>query len=193
VGTDRRILIVAINRQLVVCPDNGLITWAWRLHRGATAHELIWRPRESSSRFHGRDIMAPAAAHLSRGADARELGPELDPDAATMLTDLRAQPSGSGRIAGRVVHIDRFGNLITNIDQAAIRKAETASPGRSLAIRIGGQAVFGLGRTYADGEAGRPLALIGSRGYLEIAIRGGSAQHYLGIRLGDAVDLGTVA
>jgi S-adenosyl-L-methionine hydrolase (adenosine-forming) len=67
VGTDRRILIVEINQQTVVCPDNGLITWAWRRLGAARAYELTWRPPETSSTFHGRDIMAPVAAMLACG------------------------------------------------------------------------------------------------------------------------------
>src|SRR2546422_431302 len=64
VGTDRRILIAAINGSTVVCPDNGLITWAWRLHPDGSARELTWRPVKHSHTFHGRDIMAPAAGMI---------------------------------------------------------------------------------------------------------------------------------
>jgi S-adenosylmethionine hydrolase len=91
------------------------------------------------------------------------------------------------------VHIDRFGNGVTNIDQAAIRQVETVFPGRSLAVRIGGQVIAGLSRTYADGDSGRLLALIGSRGYLEIAVNGGNVQQIFNIHPGDAVTIGTVA
>src|SRR6185436_17867190 len=69
VGTDRRVLAVRINRQWVICPDNGLITWTWRLHQPAQAYAVQWRPRTSSRTFHGRDVMAPVAAMLASGTE----------------------------------------------------------------------------------------------------------------------------
>jgi S-adenosylmethionine hydrolase len=195
VGTSRPLLYLEAHTHRFIAPDNGVLS----LVMGRPPEILLrrldnpaWRRPFVSPTFHGRDIMAPAAAHLSRGADVREVGPEFNPNAVTVLTDLRAQPSDDGRVTGRVVHIDRFGNLVTNVPQAAIRKVETVFSGRTLAVRIGEQMITGLSATYADGEAGRPLALIGSRGYLEIAVNGGNAQHYFGIRPGDAVNLGTV-
>lgn len=196
VGTSRALLYLEAHTHRFIAPDNGVLSLVMGLPPAMLLRRLdnpAWRRPRVSPTFHGRDIMAPAAAHLSRGADVREVGPELDPGAVAMLTDLRAQPSDDGRITGRVVHIDRFGSLITNVDQAAILKAQTVSPGRTLAVRIGGQVITGLSGTYADGDTGRPLALIGSRGYLEIAVNGGNAQHYFGIRPGDGVNLWMVA
>jgi len=195
VGTSRALLYLEAHTHRFIAPDNGVLSLVMDLPSAVSLRRLdnpAWRRPCVSATFHGRDIMAPAAAHLSRGADVREVGPELNLDDVTMLTDLRAEPCEDGRIAGRVVHIDRFGNLITNVDQAAIRKAQTVSPGRVLAVRIGDEVITGLSRTYADEDAGRPLALIGSRGYLEIAVNGGSAQLYFGIRPGDGVNLWTV-
>lgn len=192
VGTSRALLYLEAHAHRFIAPDNGVLSLVMDLPPAMSLRRLdnqAWhRPRVSAT-FHGRDIMAPAAAHLSRGVDAREAGPELSPNAVTMLADLRAQPSDDGRITGRVVHIDRFGNIITNVDPAAIRKAGSVSAGRSWAVRVGGQVVSGIRRTYADGDPGRPLAVIGSRGYLEIAVNGGNAQQYFGIRPGDAVIL----
>lgn len=196
VGTTRALLYLEAHAHRFIAPDNGVLSLVMGRPPAMTLRRLdnpAWRLPRVSPTFHGRDIMAPAAAHLSRGADVCAVGPELNLDAVTMLTDLRAQASEDGRITGRVVHIDRFGNLITNVDQAAIRKAETVSPGRALAVRIGGQVITGLSGTYADGGTGRPLALIGSRGYLEIAVNGGNAQQYFGIRPGDSVNLWMVA
>lgn len=192
VGTSRALLFLEAHSHRFLAPDNGVLSLVMSLSIPISLRRVdnpAWRRSHVSSTFHGRDIMAPAAAHLSRGADVRELGPELNPDAVTLLTDLRARPSADGRITGRVVHVDRFGNLITNIGQAAIRDSESVSARRSLSIRIGGQVISGLSRTYAEGDAGRPLALIGSRGYLEIAVNGGNAHQYFGIGPGDAVNL----
>jgi hypothetical protein len=142
-----------------------------------------------SATFHGRDILAPCAAHLSRGMDVRELGSELGPADMTLLTDLRAKRSAKGGITGRIIHIDRFGNLVTNIDAALLGSSGAFAHGHPAAIRLAGQAIVGLCRTYADGEAGRPLALVGSRGYLEIAVTAGSAQRHFGVGKGDAVEV----
>src|SRR5437763_10942624 len=107
VGTRRRLLIIKINRQRVICPDNGLITWAWRLHENAKAYELTWRPKQSSQTFHGRDIMAPVAGMLARGRSIKSLTTRID---LPLLLDIK--PATSKR--GEVIHIDRFGNAITN-------------------------------------------------------------------------------
>src|SRR5438105_813116 len=67
VGSQRRLLVVRVGSQFIVCPDNGLITWTWRRHPGARAFELMWRPRHASDTFHGRDVMAPVAARIAAG------------------------------------------------------------------------------------------------------------------------------
>src|SRR6185503_8133377 len=78
VGTDRRLLAVEVNRQLVVCPDNGLITWSWRRHNGGRAHEITWKPANPSATFHGRDIMAPVAGMLAAGEPPAKLSRTVD-------------------------------------------------------------------------------------------------------------------
>src|SRR5207248_10288459 len=105
VGTDRRILITELNRQTVICPDNALITWALRRLGPGTTYELTWRPQASSSTFHGRDIMAPAAAMIAAGTPVAELArPMSDP----ILLNLWPA-DGSARNAA-IIHIDQFGN-----------------------------------------------------------------------------------
>ena len=176
VGSDRRILVVEINRQTAVCPDNGLITWAWRRIGGARAYELTWRPGQSSTTFHGRDIMAPAAGMLARGEPVEKLArPITDP----ILLDL-APSTGNG---ARVVHVDVFGNATTNMDH------ETAQRFSGKSFRVGNHRIGSLRRTYVDVAPGTPLALIGSSGLLEIAVRDGSAEDQLGLRVGDVVSV----
>lgn len=180
VGTDRRILVVEINRQRVVCPDNGLITWSWRLHAGGRAHELTWRPPRLSDTFHGRDVMAPAVGMLASGTALRELAARAVEPA---LLDLAPAPPGEGR--GRVIHVDHFGNATTNIAAELLRDAS------GVEVRVRGRRVrpLRLKRTYWDVAPGKPLALIGSAGLLEIAVRDGSAAEQLKIRVGDEVEL----
>jgi S-adenosylmethionine hydrolase len=179
VGTDRRILIAEINRQHVVCPDNGLITWAWRRLGPGRAFELLWRPQDSSSTFHGRDIMAPAAAMIACGQPPDELARPID---NPVLLDLR--PATAEKSSARIIHIDHFGNATTNLHADVFKTL-----GHPV-VSIRGQTVGKLRRTYWDVPPGKGLALIGSSGLLEIAVRDGSAAEQLKICVGDEVVLG---
>jgi S-adenosylmethionine hydrolase len=190
VGTDRAILYLETEQQRFLAPDNGVLSLLMspdrelRLRR--VENSRLRRPAVSPT-FHGRDIIAPAAAHLSKGLDAQRLGPETDAAKTVHISGLRAGLASDGTLLGRVIHIDRFGNLITNIDAIALRQLETIQAGRSPVVVIGDLVVTAIVRTYAEGGAGRPLALIGSRGYLEIAVRAGSAQALTHARRGDPV------
>jgi len=192
VGTDRRLLIARIKDQFVVAPDNGLITWAWRLH-ATTPGQSAAPPRlpspqvfeitrtfaGASSTFHGRDILAPIAGMLARGVATSELAHPIDnPILLDNLVPARGDDS-----RGSVIHIDHFGNATTNIRQDALR----AKP--SVNVRINRRTIGKLKRTYWDVAPGKPLALIGSSGLLEIAVRDGSAHDDLKVRVGDEVVL----
>ncbi len=172
VGTERRLIVALVNGSTVVCPDNGLITWAWRRHHGGPARELTWRPAVSSHTFHGRDIMAPVAGRIAAGK-ALEF-PTVEP----VLLDLDVSPTNR---AGVIIHVDVYGNATTNI--LAI---EQPPAGRWIAR---GRDLGPLRRTYADVPAGLPLALVGSSSLVEIAVNSGSAAAVLGLRVGDAVAL----
>jgi len=174
VGSQRRVLRVDLHRQHVLCPDNGLITWAWRRLDPGVAYELTWRPANPSATFHGRDILAPAAAMLLSDPAAPELaGPAVDP----IL--LAITPAANHPAEAEVIHIDHFGNATTNVPAEAI----TAPSPR--VIRIARRSLGPVRRTYADVAHGEPLALVGSSGLLEIAVRNGNAAAALGLRVGD--------
>jgi len=130
--------------------------------------------------------MAPAAGYLSKGLEAKQLGPEVDAAGAVHIDGLRAGLTADGTLLGRVIHIDRFGNLITNIDAVALRRLATIQE-RALTVVIGDLVITGIVRKFADVAAGRLLALIGSRGYLEIAVNAGSSQKLTNARRGDPV------
>lgn len=183
VGTKRRLLIARIKQQWLVCPDNGLITWAFRRHGVEKTYELTWRPPKSrlSNTFHGRDVMAPVAGMLAAGEPAEGLGRPMDDP---VLLDIAPADPANG--VAKVIHIDHFGNATTNLSHDDLRKL-----GRP-AVRVGGKRIGRLRRTYWDVEPGRPLALIGSSGLLEIAVRDGSAADALQLRAGDEVALETV-
>jgi S-adenosylmethionine hydrolase len=176
VGTQRRLLIVELAGQIIVCPDNGLITWAWRRHGGGKAHEITWRPEKISNVFHGRDIFAPIAGKLAAGHAIRTIARPIDD---LILLDM--SPADEGAASGCVIHVDHFGNATTNLLYDRIRKQ------RIKTIRIKGKSVGTLKRTYHDVAPGKPLALIGSSGLVEIAVRDGSAAERMKIRVGDPV------
>jgi S-adenosyl-L-methionine hydrolase (adenosine-forming) len=175
VGTTRPLIVVEVENQLVVCPDNGLITWTWRRH-SCDAYELIWRPGRASSTFHGRDIMAPAAAMLATGHDFDAIaGESTEPN----LLNIALADAATGR--GQVIYIDHFGNCTTNIPA-----------GEPIAGRVSakGRVIGPIRQTYADADSGAPLALIGSSGLVEIAARNASAAQTLGLAVGDEVLIG---
>jgi S-adenosylmethionine hydrolase len=173
VGSERRLVVVRVNGQIVLAADNGLITWAWRRLPTDGAYELTWRPRTPpSNTFHGRDVFAPAALMLARRTPLRRLARPIDDP---ILLDLHAARSLSE--AGTILHIDHFGNAITNVP------AELLADAAPRAIRVGRRAIP-FARTYADVPQGKPLALIGSSGLLEIAIRNGHAARQLKLAVG---------
>jgi hypothetical protein len=190
VGTDRAILYLEAGGQRFIAPDNGVLSLVMPAGRGLLLRRVEnprLRPAAVSPTFHGRDIIAPAAAYLSKGLAADQLGPEVDAAAAVRITGLRAVPAADGTLLGRIVHVDRFGNLLTNIDAAALRQLHPLRPDRPPAVLVGDHAVTGIVTTYAEAAEGGLLALVGSRGYLEIAVNAGSAQALTNARRGDPV------
>ncbi len=178
VGSGRRILVVKLKEQTIICPDNGLITWAWRRLGPGSAHELTWRPPSSSDTFHGRDVMAPAIAMLACG---QRLGTISRPiDDPVLLTIAPAEPAST---RATVLHLDHFGNATTNMDRSVIEQRKGGI------FKVRGRTIGKLRRTYWDVAPGKPIALIGSSGLLEIAIRDGSAAEKLRLRVGDEVRL----
>jgi S-adenosyl-L-methionine hydrolase (adenosine-forming) len=174
VGSERRVLAVRICRQTIVCPDNGLVTWTWRRHRGGRAFEVLWRPRHSSNTFHGRDVMAPMAARIAGGGQWQRWCPAIDDP--KLLDVAPADSPGEAE----VIHVDHFGNATTNVP------VELIEGRRCSRIQVRGHRVP-LRRTYADVSVGESVALIGSSGLLEIAVRNGSAARELGIQAGNIV------
>lgn len=166
VGTARRAICVVTHRFLAVGPDNGLLSFIppeKRLNVFEITSPKYTLP-DPSPVFHGRDIFAPAAAHLANGLVPGELGPKLA--GMTELGWLAPQPAPDG-MKGVVIAVDRFGNLITNIEGAAAPANATVT---LESTRLGP-----IRRTYADVEEDTALALTGSSGFLEIAVRNGSA------------------
>ena len=190
VGTERDILLVEHDHHYFMAPDNGLLgrmldeaedAAVFRLDMDALERLDIQTP---SKTFHGRDIFAPAAAHLSCGADPSEFGPAVDD--LIRLEVPRAKVFSDG-IRGEVIHVDSFGNLITNVP---VRLLEEIGGGEHAIIEVSGRQVSGVTRSYMEAERGGLVAVIGSTGLLEIAIRDGDAHRKLGVGRGDPVLVG---
>ena len=141
-----------------------------------------WLARISNT-FHGRDIFAPAAAHLSLGVPLDALGEPIDD--WVKLSECTNAPRLGEEIVGRVVHIDRFGNAVTNIGEELLAGMDHAR----VVVRVGSHSLHGIKTTYAAAAAGEAIALISSSWHVEIAVREGSAALMLGMRLGDEVVL----
>jgi len=198
VGTERRAIILRTPSADFVAPDNGVLSYviqqfsAKPVEGGVSQHQIelesglqavaitkpeFWRSPVSST-FHGRDIFAPVAAHLSLGVSLMDFGEAIT--SVTVLPLSYPYQAPDGTLIGHILHIDNFGNLITDI------KNEHLSPLKQpITIEVGNQRIAGLSRTYA-GSSGL-LALIGSSGYLEVSLSGGNASTFLNAEVGDEV------
>ena len=171
VGTDRRLIALEVDGHRFVVPDNGLIGGVLRGRDLAGIWEIrnpdLRRPVVSPT-FHGRDILAPAAAHLLRGGSPSELGPKLDN--VVVLSSLEPVEDEQG-LVGEVVFLDSFGNLITNIPRDRLGSVEPSG----WSVEILGHRIDGMIRTYAQRQAGTLVALIGSSNRVEVAVVNGDA------------------
>jgi S-adenosylmethionine hydrolase len=186
VGTDRGIIAARADGQCFIAPDNGLLTPILSGNASATIHRVINEKifRHPVSRtFHGRDIIAPVAAHLSVGLSLEDVGPAVAPGEIHDREEADAKRIGADGIEGRIISIDRFGNLVTNIHARDL----TDSAGAHLSFQAGDAHIAGLSETYAQGAPGKPIALVGSRGTIEIAVREGSAARVLNLTRGAVV------
>jgi len=203
VGSARRAIAAQLSHGVFVGPDNGVFSYVMAEEEVEAVVELA-NPRYHlsavSRTFHGRDIFAPAAAHLAAGVPIEKLGPPVrDP----ILLPLPRLELSTRAATGVVLHTDHFGNAITSIgrllwhgDELSLLPAfrpDAEEHGRFLAqrasVRVAGREMRGVHGTYADVEPGGLLALVGSEGHLEIAVREGSGAERLDLQPGDPVKL----
>jgi len=210
VGSQRRAIILRTPLACFVAPDNGVLSYViqsyledrvdpgpgWLAGSDRLVEVTLSREVETvaitnsrffrspvSPTFHGRDIFAPVAAALTMGFPAIEFGQRLTSVAMLPLSRPNKRPDGS--LVGHILHIDNFGNLITDI------KGDDLPPPDEVTVEVGGQLISRLSGTYADGSG--LLAVVGSSGYLEIALKGGTASSLLGARIGDEVTVRPVS
>ncbi len=178
VGSARRPIIVSAGGHFFVGPDNGLFTY---IYDRESAHEIFHVTAEkyfrqpTSTTFHGRDIFAPVAAALSKGVEVEAFGAVISDE---VRLDSLAPEVKNGRVEGRIIHIDRFGNCITNITRDVFNAGH---------LVINGETISDFRDFYADNPRNGPFAIWGSAGFLEISINGDSAAKKLGIKAGDRI------
>jgi S-adenosylmethionine hydrolase len=195
VGTDRRAVILRTPAADFVAPDNGVLSYVMRPYaagqavdghqplEGAEAFAItesrFWRSPVSPT-FHGRDIFAPVAAHLSLGTPPSAFGEPVN--SLTVLPLPQPRRNSDGALVGNILHVDNFGNLITSITGGDL----SGKPGE-ITVEVGGEVIRGLSVTY--GAADGLLALIGSSDHLEISLKNGDAGAFLDVGVGDEVTI----
>lgn len=186
VGSSRRPIVIKVRGQLFVGPDNGIFSYVCD---GASAEVFHLTNRQyfrgpTSATFHGRDIFAPVAAALAGGVDPAEFGAAIAD--FIQLPSLRPITTRGGKIEGRIIHIDRFGNCITNLGAAELPDDLIAA---GATLLINGKTVSSFRKFFAEKSAGRVklFGIWGSAGFLEIAVANGSAAKLLEAKRGDEV------
>jgi S-adenosylmethionine hydrolase len=187
VGSTRKAIAVETGGQFFVGPDNGVLSFALRRQKVGT---IRWLQNEDyfltpvSRTFHGRNIFAPVAAHLSRGVRLSRLGPAVK---GLIRLPWPEPARDRGKLQGEIICLDRFGNAITNLEL----KSGAQGEGRFVRCEVhgAGRWIIPLHSHYQAVEPGRAVALIGSLGLLELAINAGSAEKKLGLKRGMRVDL----
>jgi len=187
VGTERRPLLVTAENQYFVAPDNGVLSLIYEreqnvVARHVTAEHYYLQP--VSKTFHGRDVFAPVAAWLSKGWQTSSMGEEITDYKKFALPKPKAT---DGVVKGIVMRVDAFGNLVTNFRTEDL--PEGALTNGTVKLQVGDQAVSRMVPTFASGNAGEPVAYVGSSGYIEIAVNKGSASRTLSIGRGTPVVL----
>jgi S-adenosyl-L-methionine hydrolase (adenosine-forming) len=183
VGGTRRAIALHLSTGILVGPDNGIFTEFLQqpiLHAIELNYPQYWRVPNPSHTFHGRDIFAPVAAHIASGVPLTEIGKSIDPSTLIQHPIPPCTPTPTGFI-GTIQHIDRFGNSITTIPGKYVQ-------GKAWSVQIGKRSIPGH-KTYGDVPPGTPLSLIGSHGWVEIAISGGDAHFQLRLNWDDEVEV----
>jgi S-adenosylmethionine hydrolase len=186
VGTNRRPIIVASEKGYFIAPDNGVLSYIYAEEkisevREITADHYFLKPR--SGTFDGRDVFAPAAAWLSKGVSFTSFG--------EVITDYKKydlpQPVRVNQsvLRCKIIYVDRFGNLVSNLSREIFRECLDASEKRRFAFQVGGEhTISKISRSYAEGEKGELIALFGSSGFLEFSVNQGSASKLTALGVG---------
>ena len=185
VGSARRPILIEAAGNCFIGPDNGVLSLALAREKPLRITHLsnaAYHRQPVSATFHGRDVFAPIAAHLSLGMEAAVLGATVQDFNRIAWPEVGKFPAG---LRGEIVYIDTFGNLCTNVSEHELR----GLPDAKLALSLGDVVIDGLAPNYAAGGTGNYVALINSFGLLEIAVYQGNAQRRCGARVGDKIQI----
>jgi S-adenosylmethionine hydrolase len=185
VGSARRPILVEAATQYFVAPDNGVLAmiYAAQPHKARVISNQRYFRQPVSRTFHGRDIFAPVAAHLAAGLPAPRLGKRIDDYLRPGF--LKPQRTGKRTWAGEILHIDRFGNLVTNFHASDFPDLET----RNVSLSIGPQQVTMVARNYAECASGELFLIVGSTGYVEVSLNRASAARAIACETGAPAEL----
>jgi S-adenosylmethionine hydrolase len=187
VGTRRRPILIKTQRSFFIGPDNGLLVLPAENQGISRIHEItnprLMLPRVSMT-FHGRDVFAPAAAHLANGVNPAEFGPEIRDAVKPEFTRVTL---GKDVVIGEVLHVDNFGNIITNIGEKEVARVRMKDV---ISVELSTQKLkLKFCKAYGEAQPQEPLALIGSHNRLEIALNQGNAAAEFGTKPGDRIKL----
>jgi S-adenosylmethionine hydrolase len=185
VGSERRPILCEAGGQFFVAPDNGVLSMIYDAspHKARVISNSKFMSAQISRTFHGRDVFAPAAAHLARGVGAEKFGKVIHDHVRSFR--LKPQQIGRHSWTGVILKVDRFGNLITNLHIDDFAGVTT----RPFELRVGLEPVRRLALTYSEVTIGEVFAIVGSSGYLEVAANRASASKILGCGAGASVEL----
>ena len=186
VGTERRPLLVSAGTQYYIGPDNGVLSMVFEREkesltvRHITSDHYFLQPL--SKTFHGRDVFAPVAAWLSKSMQTNAFGEEIEDYMRFNFPKPKANGNG---VKGIVLRVDAFGNLLTNVTAEDV--PALAGGDGTFTVRVGKAQIGKIAQTFAEGPTGEPIALLGSSGYLEVAVNKGNAARTLGVNRGAEV------
>lgn len=187
VGTRRRALLVQTPQGFLIGPDNGILALAARRQGVESVHEITNRKfmlPSISSTFHGRDLFAPAAAHLANGTPSAKFGPRIPKIVSPQFTKILKEKD---TLVGEVIHVDGFGNIITNIGKKDLEPLDIKNV---VKVWLGTMELkLKFCKAYAEAGIGDPLAIVGSHDFLEIALNQGNAANRFKTKIGDTVTL----
>jgi len=190
VGSCRAVVALRSEDQTFLAPNNGVLSPILDkqpIEKIVKVENTDYFLNPVSRTFHGRDVFAPVGAHLSLGLPLDRLGVPIETVALVRLDLLQPRLENEGRLSATVIDVDRFGNLITNIDWPFVKRHYPAADHNSLQLAIGGYRLNCLSPTYDSVKPGTPLALVGSRGFFEISINQGNAARFFAARRGTSI------
>lgn len=190
VGSDRPIIALEMAGHVFLAPDNGVLSLlldSGYIDSIVSVNNQNYFLTPVSQTFHGRDIFAPVGAYISMGIDVGKTGTPLGKRDLVRLDIQKPHLTDKGKLVGAIISIDRFGNLITNIKLSDVNESFGSHPDAILQVEVGKRKIEGLSESYQGAGIENLLAIIGSRGYLEIAVNRGSAHGRLKVKKGDLV------